>query len=466
MRREPPPGDPGRGLKRSRKDGEKTYVLGDSGVFPKLNIEMFQNSNNKEEYLRISSLENGRPLMSLNQFLVRREISRITKNWTKAGRTREGDLLLKIKGEEDIKKLKETTTLNTWKVKITKDERLNSVKGVIFCRDLIYLTDADIKDALNGWCEETKKPYRVSELYVPKRINRHNYKDKENRQGGSNAEDDTPKPFGLVIVTFDALVLPERIGYGFEMLEVRPYIPNPMRCKKCGRLGHTAKRCEKDPICHKCGRLDAPQHECKGLYCINCDGMGHLADHRDCGTYQIWKEYEFLQVKEKLKRVDAKRRFWQIYGSKEEFFRFKGLQLAQIVSIGAEREHLASKPTSTTVKTSQSKATERRNDSMKQLQNIDYTKLPELPVSSSEEEELNNELLHGNISKTNIVENNQKNLTKTGKEQKVVKDKSNKKKHSQNKSKNENVNEIVEIREGEGKGYTSEAPFDVEPMEG
>lgn len=103
---------------------------------------------------------------------------------------------------------------------------------------------------------------------------------------------------------------------------------------------------------------------------------------------------------------------------------------------------------------------------MKQLQNIDFTKLPDLPVSSSEEEELNNELLHGNISKTNFIENNQKNLTKTEKEQKVVKDKSNKKKHNKNKSKNENVNEIVEIREGEGKGNTSEAPSDVEPMEG
>lgn len=150
---QPPSGAPNGGRKRRKWEVPETINLGDSALFPKL----LEKNKEKEEIIRITSLVEGRPMMTLNQFIVKREITRITKNWSKIGRSKEGDIILKIKGEKDIETMKKLNRIGQWSVKVTKDDYLNTVKGVVYCRDLIYLTDEEIIEAFNGWCDETKK---------------------------------------------------------------------------------------------------------------------------------------------------------------------------------------------------------------------------------------------------------------------------------------------------------------------
>lgn len=154
------------GPQKRKKDRGTTFYLGDLGAFPHL-PDVFQEN---EEYLIIKSMDPERPMMSYNQFVVKKEITRITKKWSKFGRTREGHLILKISGEKDIEELKKLKTIGQWKVEVQKDEYLNTVKGVIYCRDLIYLSDQEIKEALNGWCIEANKKFRIKEVYSPRRI--------------------------------------------------------------------------------------------------------------------------------------------------------------------------------------------------------------------------------------------------------------------------------------------------------
>lgn len=83
----PPRGVPRVGSKR-KKTNEIPFDLSNTGFFPSLaEVE----SKIREGYVKIESLEPGRPMMALNQYIVRRELNVVTKNWSKFGRTRQGD---------------------------------------------------------------------------------------------------------------------------------------------------------------------------------------------------------------------------------------------------------------------------------------------------------------------------------------------------------------------------------------
>lgn len=339
----PPSGAPKAGRKRIRRD-EVPFNLADTGFFPMLEDP---SNGEREEYIRISSLVPDRPMMSLNQYVVKKEVNLITKNWSNFGRTREGDILLKVKGEKDIDKLKKTEKIGIWPVNITKDEVKNSVKGVVFCRDLIHLTDEEVLEAFDGWCKDTKKSYGVKAVYVPKRLplnrnsdqhtnetkgnSKESLKGNVNDNGQNEASKGTPKPFGLVIITFDALSLPATISYGFDTLVVRPYVPNPMRCHTCQALGHTKKRCHSPTVCEKCGKPESQGHICEGEFCVNCNAEGHLASNRTCQAYLVWKEYEAIQVNLRKTRHEAKKYFFECYGNADNFIKSKNLKVAKIV---------------------------------------------------------------------------------------------------------------------------------------
>lgn len=52
------------------------------------------------------------------------------------------------------------------------------------------------------------------------------------------------KPNGLILLTLDSFVLPKKIDIGFEILEIKEYIPRPMKYNKYQKLGHAIKRCK------------------------------------------------------------------------------------------------------------------------------------------------------------------------------------------------------------------------------
>ena len=91
-------------------------------------------------------------------------------------------------------------------------------------------------------------------------------------------------------------------------VQVTPYIPKPMRCYKCQRIGHTQKRCKGTPRCRRCG--EAPHGTCeKDPFCPNCKEAGHTGTSNECPilikTKQILKHQAenggtFAQAKEAL----------------------------------------------------------------------------------------------------------------------------------------------------------------------
>ena len=56
-----------------------------------------------------------------------------------------------------------------------------------------------------------------------------------------------------VLLRFEKVLL-GKVQIGFLSCNVRSFVPSPLRCFKCQRMGHVAVQCKGNKICAKCGR--------------------------------------------------------------------------------------------------------------------------------------------------------------------------------------------------------------------
>ncbi|GFO10695.1 RNA-directed DNA polymerase from mobile element jockey [Plakobranchus ocellatus] len=89
-----------------------------------------------------------------------------------------------------------------------------------------------------------------------------------------------------VVLTFDSPKPPSRIRAGYLTLDVRPYVPLPMRCYKCQRYGHGKDRCKKPAaVCVRCGKGIHVERDCSAdPHCVNCRG-DHTASSKTCPKF-------------------------------------------------------------------------------------------------------------------------------------------------------------------------------------
>ena len=50
--------------------------------------------------------------------------------------------------------------------------------------------------------------------------------------------------------------------FGHNEIHCRELLPIP-KCQQCGKMGHTAKECEKNLRCHLCGRMGHSERRCR-----------------------------------------------------------------------------------------------------------------------------------------------------------------------------------------------------------
>ena len=95
-------------------------------------------------------------------------------------------------------------------------------------------------------------------------------------------------PTNTVVVTFEGQ-RPDEVKLGGRQHAVRPYIAQPLRCKKCQNYGHPANRCQNRQRCPRCGgdhfASYCPSHDDVGqLKCVHCAGA-HRASSRSCPKF-------------------------------------------------------------------------------------------------------------------------------------------------------------------------------------
>ena len=145
---------------------------------------------------------------------------------------------------------------------------LNSSKGVIFANHLNNDTEEDLEIHLKsqGVVEVKQMKTKRNGLLIP-----------------TNG----------FILTFNSPKLPTHVKVAYMNCKVKPYIPQPVRCFQCQKLGHHTKKCyQQTPTCSKCSLEVTDSHNNENCpykqKCVNCKGQ-HPSSSKECPE---WKKIE------------------------------------------------------------------------------------------------------------------------------------------------------------------------------
>ncbi|GBO40288.1 hypothetical protein AVEN_190982-1 [Araneus ventricosus] len=100
--------------------------------------------------------------------------------------------------------------------------------------------------------------------------------------------------------------LPEHIKAGYMRLSVRTYIPNPLRCFKCQRFGHSKTSCRGTLTCARCAEVGHESTDCtRTEKCVNCKGEHTFS--RNCFAWKQEKEIITTKIKKQISYQEARK---------------------------------------------------------------------------------------------------------------------------------------------------------------
>lgn len=247
------------------------------------------------KFLIMSHANEELNLNRTSPFLIQKGLDMIATDLKQVKRLRNGTLLIETKnGKQSEHLLKAKTLGGILPVKVEFHPYLNTSKGVVYSPDLIDIDEKTIQSELAS--------QKVREVNRIKRVAKDSEKDR--------ADDDGFIRSPLLIITFDTSILPKEIKAGYLNIAVKPYIPNPMRCKHCQIFGHTKKRCSAQPACAKCSEIDHNDDTtcANSPKCANCAG-NHEAFRRTCPEFI--REYEISKIKtiDRIPYNEAKKKY-------------------------------------------------------------------------------------------------------------------------------------------------------------
>ncbi|GBM17933.1 hypothetical protein AVEN_111085-1 [Araneus ventricosus] len=159
---------------------------------------------------------------------------------------------------------------------------LNTSKGVITCGRLLNLSNEEITQELG--CQGVKDVRRIN-------IRR----------------DGELMPKKHFILPFNTPRLPEYIKAGYVRCSVRPYIPNPLRCFKFQRFGHSKTNCRGTLTCARCASAGHESTNCTDVEkCVNYQGR-HTSFSRSCPKWKVEKEIVATKYKNNISFPEARR---------------------------------------------------------------------------------------------------------------------------------------------------------------
>ncbi|GFU90527.1 uncharacterized protein TNCV_2574601 [Trichonephila clavipes] len=109
-------------------------------------------------------------------------------------------------------------------------------------------------------------------------------------------------PYAEILDAFSATV-----KAGYLNCKIRPYVPNPLRCFKCQRFGHSQTACRGQLTCSRCASIGHASSDCTlEQKCVNCS-QPHSADSKLCPKWKIEKEIQTIKTNRNISYIEARK---------------------------------------------------------------------------------------------------------------------------------------------------------------
>ncbi|GFV45655.1 uncharacterized protein TNCV_3323741 [Trichonephila clavipes] len=126
-------------------------------------------------------------------------------------------------------------------------------------------------------------------------------------QKNNTKKDTTLIPTKHLILTFSSPTLPQSIKAGYLNCKIRPYIPNPLRCFKCQRFGHSQTACRGQLTCSRCASVGHSSADCSlAQKCVNCS-QPHSSDSKQCPKWKAEKKFQAIKTNRNISYLEARK---------------------------------------------------------------------------------------------------------------------------------------------------------------
>ncbi|GFX80368.1 uncharacterized protein TNCV_3931211 [Trichonephila clavipes] len=224
-------GTPGLSFLRVYMDPMHLYQ-GKGLVLPNLTIDDIA----KHAHFLILSLPNNE-MSRRSLFLIHKALIGIGGEPKSIQKVQSGDLLIETISALQNKSFLLAKTFIDSPLTVTPHRTLNSCRGVISESDLLCVSETEILEGLSD-----QGVTQVRRIKIKK--------------------DSSLFPIKHLILTFNCPKLPTNIKAGYLSCKVRPYIPNPLRCFKCQRFGHSQTSCRGQLNCSRCPSVGHASTDC------------------------------------------------------------------------------------------------------------------------------------------------------------------------------------------------------------
>ncbi|GBO31554.1 hypothetical protein AVEN_167785-1 [Araneus ventricosus] len=226
--------------------------------------------------------EKNENFSSVSPFLVEKALTGSVGTVTSTKLMRSGDLLVEVASLKQAQQILKLNSLSAIPISEQPHLSLNTSKGVITCGRLLNLTNEEITRELTGQGVQNVRRINI-------------------RRDGELV------PTKNFILTFNTPRLPEYIKAGYVRCSVRPYIPNPLRCFKCQRFGHSKTNCRGTLTCARCAVAGHESTGCTAIEkSVNCQG-NHTSFSRSCPKWELEKEIVTTKFKNNISFPEARR---------------------------------------------------------------------------------------------------------------------------------------------------------------
>ena len=249
-------------LYRTKLISSRNLVDEDGDYIPRLYLDHENERQIQRQrptsYWHIASYKEGRENIIHGTKCLKRKLGFIDKvNIKKYGRS----ILVKAETKVQVAMLNNFIPSQDDVIsKVVPHHTFNTLKGIVYSRDLFDFSDQEILEMCPSSVYEVKK------------------------LSGLN---------GAILLFFNTRFIPDYIDVEGIRIRVKKYKYKPRQCFQCFEFGHVISRCQNDSRCHSCSGIHENFEPCGPTNCVNCGG-NHPPTSKDCSRFKF--EQDILEV--------------------------------------------------------------------------------------------------------------------------------------------------------------------------